>query len=146
MVFVTFKTLLLNPWQEEPLTHLLDFELHSKLIKVLPPHVFEDSSFKSLPYDITFRPESYLFSYILLSRLYDEYQISAFQAVPLSTSLIPRHIPIDTKILLSHVLGIKKQVPINSDTKPNYWCQVFNLNIKTFKSRRGVEFQEYGLD
>ena len=36
----------------------LDLEIYSKLMNVLPIHIFTDG-FKGIPYDITCRPESY---------------------------------------------------------------------------------------
>ena len=58
-------------------------------------------------YDLLARPEKYGHSYVQLAYLYEAEKLPLFQIVPLCTSLIPRHIPIDTKILCHHVLGMK---------------------------------------
>ncbi|KAJ3220840.1 hypothetical protein HK099_003952 [Clydaea vesicula] len=72
-----------------------------------------------IPRDITTRPEAYLNSYIALGRLFDQYGLRSFNAVPLSTSTVPRYLILDTNILLKQILGITQPTKINEETKPD---------------------------
>ncbi|KAJ3384669.1 hypothetical protein HDU92_003475, partial [Lobulomyces angularis] len=114
--------------------HLDDQVLTAHILAILPQQIIANG----IPRDITTRPEAYLNSYIELSRLFDQYGLKAFNAIPLSTSTIPRYIIIDTTILLQQILGITQSVPINEATKPGYWSQVFNLSKKAFRRKRGL--------
>jgi hypothetical protein len=110
-----------------------DKTLMTQIRAILPSNIHPNG----LQYDITIRPEAYLNSYIALSHLFDQYGLRSFNSVPLSTSTIPRYIIIDTKILLQNILGVTQRVEINAETKPGYWAQVFNLENKAFKRKRG---------
>lgn len=93
-------------------------------------------------YDLLARPEKYGHSYVQLAYLYEAEKLPLFQIVPLCTSLIPRHIPIDTKILCHHVLGMKgngSKLKI-SEKKFDYWRTAFNLRHHLFKKRSGMSF------
>ncbi|KAJ3223615.1 hypothetical protein HK099_000907 [Clydaea vesicula] len=114
--------------------HLDDQVLTAHILAILPQQIIANG----IPRDITTRPEAYLNSYIELSRLFEKYGLKAFNAIPLSTSTIPRYIIIDTTSLLQQILGITQSVPINEATKPGYWSQVFNLNKKAFRRKRGL--------
>ena len=111
-------------------------ELVDSISQMLPQNRHENG----LSYDITIRPEAYILPYIDLARLYKQYSLRSFQALPLSTSCIPRHITIDTLILLNHVLGKTKRVTIDEESKVSYWGEVFNLSNKAFRSRRDCKF------
>ena len=75
-----------------------------------------------------------------LAKLYESKNLKMFNSVPLSTSLIPRHVIIDTKILYMHVL--KRSVPsmqISRD-KQRYWLEAFDTSHRAFKDRSGMRF------
>ena len=117
----------------------LDLPIISEICGLLPNDVHANG----LEYDINSRPEIYIPKYVALAQLYHHYSQKAFQPIPLATSLIPRHVAIDTRTLLHHILGIKNQVPINEDSKRRYWCQIFNLDHKVFRSRAGKQFNGF---
>ena len=100
---------------------------------------------EGVPYDLVVRPEMYGQAYLQLAELYENENLPMFQIVPLSTSLIPRHIPIDTTILCHHVLGMAcNGSALNiGERKFHYWRQVFNLNHHSFKKRSGMKFEGY---
>ncbi len=109
--------------------------LANELLGILPKGI----STNGIAYDLAARPEAYAYSYVQLKRLYEKYQLRSFNAVPLSTSKVPRHLLIDTRILIQNILCCSLG-PINWETKSEYWSKAFNLKNKAFKSKMGRTF------
>ena len=92
--------------------------------------------------DLKSRPEEYLYSYYKLGLLFEDMDFPMFNVFPLSSSSIPRHIPIDTFTAATVILGIRGATA-NLDIanrKLEYWGQLVNLNHHAFKKRGGMEF------
>ena len=96
-------------------------------------------------YDLACRPEVYVHSYILLQRLYQRHGLRKFQAVPLATSTVPRHVTIDTKILCQHVLGMPTPGPINDKTKHEHWSKLFNIQNRLFRGGDNARLKFSGM-
>ncbi len=88
-------------------------------------------------------PEKYLYSFIMLAKLYEEYnvgkeeKIKLFNIIPLQTSLVPNHICIDNQGLIDLLPKgeYKKWANGNLKQKPTIWNWVFNLNRKEFRKK-----------
>ena len=65
-----------------------------------------------------------------------------FNAIPTSSTLITRHIEVDTTILCHLLWNIYNNLEI-SDWKYVYWYSVFNLDHRAFKNRNGMKFQGF---
>ena len=115
-----------------------DLLVAATIVSILPQII----PVQGLEYDLVAQPEMYGQSYLHLSRLFEDEGIQPFNAVPLSTSLIPRHICIDTKILCQSVLGVKGKLEI-SQRKLEYWGEVFKLRHHAFKKRSGMTFNGF---
>ena len=97
---------------------------------------------QGVEYDVVVRPEIYGRSYIQLAALYEFNGMKKFNAIPISHSLIPRHIEVDTTILCHHLLNIHSDLEI-SELKNVYWNSVFNLRHRSFKNRNGMSFKGF---
>ena len=115
-----------------------DLLVAATIVSILPQII----PVQGVEYDLVAQPEMYGQSYLHLSRLFEDEGIKPFNAVPLSTSLIPRHICIDTKILCQHVIGVKSKFEI-SQRKQEYWSEVFKLRHHAFKKRNGMTFNGF---
>ena len=94
---------------------------------------------KNLEYDVASQPLEYINSYQILSTLFESEDFKNFNFVPLSTSLIPRHITIDTTALCKMIH--RTAVPqLNPDSKHYLWSQCFKLGKKEFKPKVGWYF------
>jgi hypothetical protein len=125
-------------FQREGEVHADDQELYDELSNILPQNIHS----KGVGYDVAIRPLAYLGSYIQLAQLYMKYGLRLFNAVPLSTSIVPRHITIDTKILMTNILGYKKIPPITPTSKAECWDKILKLGDRAFrKSAKGLSFQ-----
>src|SRR5690606_11410828 len=78
------------------------YNLVTEIRSLVPENIDE----KGITYDLAIRPEEYLYSYMELGKAYQCYGLRPLNVFPLSTSTIPRHVTIDTKILLYCVLGV----------------------------------------
>ena len=83
--------------------------------------------------------------YKRLSILFETNRLKNFNFVPLTTSLIPGHVTIDTTSLVHLVLGISQRAKPrgleNDAVKLPIWERVFNLRKKEFKPRAdGAKF------
>ena len=109
------------------------------LLNIIPngvPH-------QGVQYDVVVRPHVYSQAYLELADLYEVKGLKLFNAVPISTSLIPRHICIDTRLLYINILrGPFAQMDI-SGQKLAYWGRVFNINHHAFKTRSGKQFDGF---
>lgn len=94
----------------------------------------------SLAYRVIADPMSFVSAYCRLSSMYETYEIKMFSAIPLRTSLINKHIPIDTVILCRIILCEPKLIKTMMDNKVEIWGRVFNVNGKAFKSRSVFTF------
>ena len=94
-------------------------------------------SSKSRQYDLKVHPLRYLKSYLFLCKMYDADNLNLFNFVPLSTSFIPRHITIDSKLLAQIILKVKLPEHLIEDVvKYEMWSKVFNLKKKAFQGRK----------
>ena len=114
-----------------------DYAVLVSLVSIYPPLPANIPN-RGISYDIVARPQDYARSYIALAEMFNAQNIKMFQAIPLSTSLIPRHVTIDTVILCKNILGISR--PSVSLMKFQYWASVFNLKDHAFKKRSGNKF------
>lgn len=129
-------------------TEKKDFDLMMKevngyderIIQLIKRVLPSNPSTKGIHYDLASRPLEYVETYLKLGGLYEEYGLKTFNVFPLSTSIVPRHITIDTKILCLHILGIKSTELKISETKTEVWSSVFKLKNKAFRSRSGMDF------
>ena len=113
-------------------------QLIEEIWNILPPAAIQS---ESLALDIHIHPLSFLPSYCELSRLYELYGFSQFEAIPLRKSLIQSHVRIDTVIMYSHILRITRQEADSfPDTKFEVWSRLVNLESKAFRSRGGLHF------
>ncbi len=88
-------------------------------------------------------PEKYLYSFIMLAKLYEEYniineqKIKLFNIIPLQTSLVPNHICIDNQGLIDLLPkgSYKNWANDNKKQKSTIWNWVFNLNRKEFRKK-----------
>jgi hypothetical protein len=89
------------------------------------------------------QPLKYLHPYLRLQQLYEENSIAPFNAVPLSTSTIPRHVTLDSASLSTLILGFKKAPPNLKDDAVKYalWDEVFQLDNKAFKPKKRPQNQ-----
>ena len=94
---------------------------------------------KNLEYDIATQPLEYFNSYKILSTLFEFEDFKNFNFVPLSTSLIPRHITIDTTALCRMIYRTAVP-PLDLDKKHELWSQCFKLGKKEFKPKPGWYF------
>ncbi|KAJ3299286.1 hypothetical protein HDV03_003069, partial [Kappamyces sp. JEL0829] len=94
---------------------------------------------KRVEYDVAARPQQYVESYLQLCLLFEQHGLRMFNVFPLSTSLVPRHVLIDTTILCKHLLGKSSNLDVGH-RKFEYWSEVVRLNDKAFKPRSGRRF------
>ena len=91
---------------------------------------------KRIEYDVKVQPIAYIQSYLHLAKLYQLNDIVLFNFTPLSTSVIPRHVTIDSTSLVLMVLKCKKPNSLLEDVqKFELWKECFNLRKKEFHPR-----------
>ena len=81
-----------------------DCNVGMSIIDILPRYI----PAQGVQYDLVVRPEIYGRSYIQLAALNEFHGMKKFNAIPLSHSLILRHIEVDTTILCNHLLQINE--------------------------------------
>jgi hypothetical protein len=106
------------------------------LVKNILP---ENINILGVPYDVKARTLKYIQPYFELALLFENHDMQKFNVVPLSTSTIPRHIVIDTRILGQHIMNFKGNLDV-SNQKEEIWNSLFKVKNKAFKSRSGMEF------
>ena len=122
-----------------------DLAVATAIFGILPNSVRTGNPPQGVHYDLVVQPEIYANPYLKLAKLYEDNGLKLFNAVPLSTSLIPRHVVIDTAILCYQVLGVTGNGTALkiSEKKFNYWGSVFNLRHHAFKERSGMKFDGF---
>jgi hypothetical protein len=93
-----------------------------------------------LAYRVVAETERFVSPYCRLSQLYEMQGYRQFSALPLRKSYIFGHIPIDTKILLTNILGQPHLIATMTENKYDVWDSLFRMKTKAFKSRNGYSF------
>jgi hypothetical protein len=76
----------------------------------------------------------YVMPYVNLARLYQQYELKPFKAVPLIKSEIPQHVVLDTRTLYQKILGVTTNLPrFTRANKLSAWNRVFKINGKEFR-------------
>ncbi|KAJ3214269.1 hypothetical protein HK099_006949, partial [Clydaea vesicula] len=119
------------------ISNLYDLQIANEIKELLPIDIHKEG----LAYDIVARTEKYLEPYFKLCELYKKYDLKVFNFTPLSTSSIPRHITIDTKILMENILDFRrtKENTVKSE-KEFVWSTIFKTDTKAFRSRNNMSF------
>jgi hypothetical protein len=90
-------------------------------------------------------PLFYQRPYLDLAMLFEKQDYGECRPLPLSTSFIQPHIPIDTAILSELILG--EPVGQGGVNRPGFkkqvWKRFFNLSAPSFRSRSGLQFCHY---
>ena len=89
-------------------------------------------------YHVKKNPQMYLYGMISLGKLYETYGIPPFNALPLQTELVPRHISLDNEAMIKCLFestGDNKSQAMSdySTRKIEYWNRFFKLESKEFK-------------
>jgi hypothetical protein len=111
--------------------------LHQELGWILP---YDEYSENPLSYRILTETEQFVAPYCRLAKLYENYNLRMFSAIPLRRSFAVCHIPIDTKILLQNIMLRHDLIANMSNNKYDIWSNIFRLNSKPFKPRKGFKF------
>jgi hypothetical protein len=101
---------------------------------------------KSVSYDVKINSQEYLKHYIWINKKLEdmstsENELRLFNVTPLSLSLIPKNITIDTPSLINILLeyGVSDALKNVNKCKQEIWSLIFNLDAKIFK-KNGYTF------
>jgi hypothetical protein len=101
---------------------------------------------KNVSYDVKINPQEYLKHYIWINKELEnmstsENELRLYNVTPLSLSLIPKHITIDTPSLINILLeyGVSDALKNVNKCKQEMWSLIFNLDAKIFK-KNGYAF------
>ncbi|KAJ2503475.1 hypothetical protein GGH96_000265 [Coemansia sp. RSA 1972] len=127
-------------------------------------YAFEDDS---IHLDAKMHPERHLQAFIMLNKCLAAADYRCIQALPLQRSWIYRHVPMDTMILVRHILKdeyapvtdkqlaktAKKQAVSNDEpavsakqvrfTDEEYWAKVVDLKLRVFKDHPRHTFNKF---
>ena len=135
----SIATLECFPLEEEQFTDG-EWIVLGELFDILPHSTLTGSN--PLSYLLAVKPLDFLSSYCNLARLYEEYELPLFSALPLRRSFIQSHVIIDTTILATHVLRLPTPLALSEwEHKMEYWDEVFKLENKAFRDRAGLYFR-----
>jgi hypothetical protein len=114
-----------------------DMNVYRSIKNIFPAEIHK----KGVYYDLVARTKRYMESYYQLCKLFQEHGLKSFNFVPLSTSSIPRHVTIDTNILMKNIL--KTSVAKGNSVlnmKEKVWDSIVNTRRKVFRSRGKMTF------
>ncbi|KAJ2476696.1 hypothetical protein IWW56_004774 [Coemansia sp. RSA 2131] len=129
-------------------------------------YTFEDDS---IYIDINMHPDRHIKAFIMLNKCLAAADYQCIQALPLQRSWVYGHVPMDTQILVHHILckeykpvtdkwpATTAKKPAMSDDEPDvpaeqvlftdeeYWAKVVNLQLRVFKDHSRHIFNRFIL-
>ncbi|KAJ2472055.1 hypothetical protein IWW56_006217 [Coemansia sp. RSA 2131] len=130
-------------------------------------YTFEDDS---IYLDINMHPERHIKAFIMLNKCLANADYQCIQALPLQSSWVYGHVPMDTQILVHHILkeqykpvtdkrpAVSTKKPAASDDKSaastveqvrftdeEYWAKVVDLKLRVFKDHSQHTFNRFIL-
>ena len=118
--------------------------------QIIPSRYSKEEAYKDkICYDVKVRPLEYLKCMVRMNQYLEWLGVKQFNAFPLQTDIVPKHIELDTAVLEALLLGTAQTKLIKSseieesdsfiekrrkDRKYKVWSLFFDLNHKMFKS------------
>ena len=109
---------------------------YHKWIELHRPHILPEEYKDTYEFDISQNPQKYIKYMIYMCQHLEKLELKSFQFFPLRTSIIPKHIQLDTTTLIDLFLENKNEYRKKvSEVKNDVWNKVFNLNDPVFKMK-----------
>jgi len=103
------------------------------------PHIFPESVKKNVHYDVKARPFEYLKGMLYMVRVLEKAGHKLFQALPLRTNIVPKHITLDTAGIVDYfgMEGKTKTELLKAirEHQHEVWDNILNLNHKVFRNK-----------
>jgi hypothetical protein len=119
---------------------LLSKEKYHKWINKHKQHIFPKEYKNSYQFDVQNNPQNYLKCMIYMCLELEKNEVKSFQFFPLRTQIIPKYIPIDTKILVELFIKENKKEYLDNieKYKKEIWSKIFILDNPIFKQKNYV--------